>query len=518
MVPKKGPGLWTAIGIGVGTMIGSGWLFSAYYAAQYVGPASLFSWVIGAVISLVLALLLAEIAGMYKIQALFSRLITISHENPDFGFVIAISGWLCLVLVTPTEASATIQYLSTLFPSFTDYFFINQQHTFLGSVCIIALVILYSALNFWGIRTFANVSNTLAIFKIVIPILTALILITASFHPSNFVSHGFASYGTSRVFSGVIVCGIFYAFYGFSLVAMYGAELKNPQKNIPRALVISVLICFFIYGLLQVAFIGGVPPELIATGWAQLNFTSPLAQLLMVLDMHILTLWTMVLYFDATLSPSGSAMICLSSATRTVTGMAQDNQFPKVFDKIHPIYHISRPSLIFTTIICCFVLLFFKNWKELMILVSVFQLTSCVAIPIAFVKLRKNKPDMERIYQVKLGTFLSYIVFMLLTLFLVQVDVWTLVIALGLYLAFFTLYLVNYYRANVRKMLHACYSSWSIFMYIVLAIIFGYLNQIGLLTNQFIVVGFVVLMSLIFWFLINQKNYNPGKSREEECV
>lgn len=508
MVPKKGPGLWTAIGIGVGTMIGSGWLFSAYYAAQYIGPASLLSWVLGAVISLVLALLLAEIAGMFKSQALFSRLITISHENADFGFVIAISGWLCLVLVTPTEASATIQYLSTLFPSFTKYFFINQQHTILGSISIIILVILYSALNFWGIRTFAKVSNTLAVFKIVIPVLTAIILMTASFYPSNFTSQGFASYGDSHIFSGVIVCGIFYAFYGFSLVAMYGAELENPKKNIPRALIISVFICFLIYSLLQVAFIGGVPPNLIAKGWGHLNFTSPLAQLLILLDMHILTLWTMVLYFDATVSPSGSAMICLSSATRTVTGMAQDNQFPQIFDKIHPVYRISRPSLIFTTIICCFILLFFRNWKELMILVSVFQLTSCVAIPIAFIKLRKSKPDLERIYQVKWGNILSYFIFMLLTLFLVQVDVWTLVMALALYISFFSVYMVNYYRANIKKMRYACYSSWSIFAYIGLAIIFGYLNQMGLLENLIIFVGFLVLMSVNFWFLINQKNYN----------
>ncbi len=57
---------------------------------------------------------------------------------------------------------------------------------------------------------------------------------------------------------------------------MYGAELENPKKNIPRALIISVFICFLIYSLLQVAFIGGVPPAMIANGWGKLNFTSPL--------------------------------------------------------------------------------------------------------------------------------------------------------------------------------------------------------------------------------------------------
>ncbi len=118
---SKKPGLFTAVGIGVGSMVGSGWLFSAYYAAQYIGPASFFSWAIGAGLSLILALLLAEIAGMFREKALFARLITVSHGNPDFGFIIAISGWLGLVLVIPTEASATIQYISTAIPSFTHY-------------------------------------------------------------------------------------------------------------------------------------------------------------------------------------------------------------------------------------------------------------------------------------------------------------------------------------------------------------------------------------------------------------
>ncbi len=103
-------------------------------------------------------------------------------------------------------------------------------------------------------RTFASVSNSLAIFKIVVPTLTAIILIIAAFHPTNFVSQGFAPFGAKHIFSGVVTCGIFYTFYGFSLVAMYANDLDNPQKKIPRALILSVLICFLMYSLLQAAF------------------------------------------------------------------------------------------------------------------------------------------------------------------------------------------------------------------------------------------------------------------------
>ena len=54
-------------------MIGSGWLFSAYYAAQYTGPIAIISWIIGAAMALLLAFLLAEVASIYKMRAMFAR-------------------------------------------------------------------------------------------------------------------------------------------------------------------------------------------------------------------------------------------------------------------------------------------------------------------------------------------------------------------------------------------------------------------------------------------------------------
>ncbi|MCX7117179.1 MAG: APC family permease [Legionellales bacterium] len=504
---KKPAGLLTAIGIGIGSMVGSGWLFSAYYAAKFIGPASFFSWFIGAGISLILALLLAEIASMFDERALFSRLVTISHENPDLGFIIALSGWLCLVLIIPTEAAATVRYLSTMIPSMTDSLITQEQHTVLGSACIILLVIIYSLLNYWGMHLLAKASNALAIIKVVVPVLTAVILMCSSFHPSNFVSQGFAPYGIKPIFSGVVVCGIFYTFYGFSLVAMFGRELENPQKSIPRALILSVLICFVIYCLLQAAFIGSMPPSMILQGWSNLHFTSPFVQLLMLVDLHVLGLWTMVLYFDATVSPSGAGMICLGSAARIVTGMAEDHQLPKFFNKIHPLYQISRQSLIITMLVCCTVLFIYKDWRELMILDSVFQLITCLAIPIAFTRLRQRKAHLVRVYRVQWGRALSFVMFLILSYFLTQVTLKSLLISLVLYVIFFTLYILSYYRAKMDHVLKACLSVWSIFSYFLLIILFAYLDRVEIIHKEVLIGVFFVSMSLHFYFLVNQKSY-----------
>lgn len=77
-------GLIGLTAIGVGTMIGSGWLFSSYYAAKIAGPSAYLAWLITAFIILILGLSLAEISFNYPKRGLMARLLVISH-NKEFA-------------------------------------------------------------------------------------------------------------------------------------------------------------------------------------------------------------------------------------------------------------------------------------------------------------------------------------------------------------------------------------------------------------------------------------------------
>lgn len=506
----KKPGLFAAIGIGIGCMIGSGWLFSAYLAAKYVGPASYISWFIGAGLALVLALLLSEIASMYKTKALFARLLVISHNNPDYGFVVSISSWLGMVIVIPAEAAATVQYLSTAFPRLTPYMFVNHQHTLLGKGLIACLVMIFTLINYWGIRSLARASNAIAVVKVVVPTVTAILLLAYSYHGGNFTSHGVAPFGYGHVVSAVVTCGIFYAFFGFSMVAMYSSEMKNPQKNVPRALIISVLLCLGLYLLLQTAFIASLPMNLLNKGWGVIDFTSPFAQLLLLLNIHVLSLWSIVLYLDSAVSPSGTGIIYMGSSSRTITGMSRDKQLPAFFNKSHPVYHLSRRSLIFTALICCLSIFVFGNWQEIMIIVTVFQLISCVAIPIAFVKLRQEKPDEERLYRARFGLSLSYFIYMVLSYLLTQATIKGILLGLIMHLLFFICYGYTAYQHDIRKIARSFASSWSIFVYMMIALLFAVLTQYHMLITPLGIIGFICLFSLNYLALLHQKNYMEG--------
>ena len=185
----KQPSLFSAIAIGVGCIVGSGWLFASYKASKFAGPVAIGSWVIGALLALMIALLLAEIATFYsKETGLFARLLTITH-NGDFGFINASSNWFATIITIPAEAEASIQYLAQAFPKISVSIFDNNHFTHLGIAAVCLLMVFYGILNYWGIKLLAKANNTITVFKLTVPALTAIIFMAASFHPENFSSY-----------------------------------------------------------------------------------------------------------------------------------------------------------------------------------------------------------------------------------------------------------------------------------------------------------------------------------------
>ncbi|MFT6834767.1 MAG: amino acid transporter, partial [Francisellaceae bacterium] len=286
------------------------------------------------------------------------------------------------------------------------------------------------------------------------------------------------------------------------------SELKNPGRNIPVALVSSVVIVLCIYLLLQTAFMGALPTEMVANGWSNLNFTSPLVQVLLLFQINILAVWATILYVDAGISPTGTGIIYAGSASRMLTGMAQDKQAPAYFKKMHPIHNLSQRSLIFTIIVCIGIVIFFKNWQQIMIVVTVFQLLSCLAIPVSYTKFKISESQRERPFTVPYGRILSYFIFLVITYLLAQASADALWLSLILHVLFFLFYGLTYYRGNIKKIIRSISSSWSIFAYLIFSIIIGHLNSSGYLLKPMWFVGFLIVSSLLYYALITQKNYN----------
>ncbi|MED3561272.1 APC family permease [Bacillus xiapuensis] len=382
--------------VGIGSMIGSGWLFGAWRAAQIAGPAAIFSWLIGMTVILFIALSYCELGSMFPEAGGMVKYTQYSHGS-FIGFLAGWSNWIAIVSVIPVEAIASVQYMSSLpwkWAQWTHYLVVNGSLTLKGLLLASAFLFIYFLINYWTVSLFAKANSLITVFKIIIPGLTIGSLLFAGFHSGNFTSNSVGeSHGLSSVFTAVATSGIIFAFNGFQSPINMAGEAKNPGRSIPIAVVGSILIATVIYVLLQVAFIGSVDPSLLVHGWNQLNFNSPFADLAIALNLNWLVI---ILYSDAFISPSGTAITYTATTARMIYGMQKNEYLPGVFGKIHPLYGVPRPAMFLNLAVSFLFLFLFRGWGKLAEVISVATLISYITGPVTVMTLRRTG---ERLYR-----------------------------------------------------------------------------------------------------------------------
>jgi amino acid transporter len=318
---RKALGFWSLLAAGLGSVIGSGWLFSSLYAAQDAGPAALLAWVIGGALMLLVALVFAEL-GMAKPESGgLVRYPMYSHGGLTAG-IVGWAMWISYVGNPPTEAAGVVQYAASYLPGVYD----GKSLTGLGLVVAVVLMAAFVALNWFGVLLFARSNTVVTALKILIPTTTVVLLIASGFDSSNLTGHGgFAPYGWSAALSTIATAGMVFAYTGFRNVVELSGEARDPRRTVPRALITIIVITIVLYLALQLAFLGAVPANLLGHGWHGVNFDSPFANLARILGLSWLS-WTLIA--DSMLSPSGSGIVYTAANARNVFGLAKNGFFP----------------------------------------------------------------------------------------------------------------------------------------------------------------------------------------------
>src|SRR5690349_4649521 len=177
------PGLRREIGfIGLlwasgGSIIGSGWLFGAQGALAIAGPSAIISWCIGAVAILLLALVHAELGGMYPVAGGTAR-----FPHYTFGGAVGASfgwfSWLQAATVAPIEVMAVIQY-SKHYSFASSWMHVKNGQNVLtatGIVVAVVLMAILTAVNFLGVKKLANTNSTATWWKVGVPVVTIVAL------------------------------------------------------------------------------------------------------------------------------------------------------------------------------------------------------------------------------------------------------------------------------------------------------------------------------------------------------
>jgi amino acid transporter len=391
------------------SIIGSGWLFTALFAAQGAGAAAILGWLIAGVIVIILALVHAELGGMYPVSggtARFPHFAFGSIAGISFGFF----SWLQAVTVAPIECFAVMQYGSYYWHGLFNT--TSSNVTGLGFVMTIVLMALFTAINFLAIGLFSKVNAGITWWKVAIPILTIIILLF-HMHSANFsAGGGFMHLGIKSVFAQIALSGIVFSYLGFEQADQLAGEIKDPGRNLPRAIITAILLGTVIYVMLQVVFIGAMDPaQLTKGGFAGITnanvLAGPFAGLAGLIGLGWLAI---ILRIDAFISPFGTGLIYQTSTSRVGYGLARNRYYPQIFAKTNS-SGVPWVSLLFAFLFGLVFLLPFPSWHSLVGLVTGASVLMYAGAPLSMGAFRRTLPEAERPYRMPAAAVLGPVAF-----------------------------------------------------------------------------------------------------------
>ncbi|MFI6347918.1 APC family permease [Streptomyces sp. NPDC050560] len=354
---RKDLGFWALTSIGFSNIVGSGWLFSALYAAQTAGPAALISWVAAGLLCALIALVMVEL-GATRPEGGGTVRWPLYANGRLVGTMI---GWSVLLSVggTAAEISAIMQYAAHYIPGLYE----DGGITASGLGVAAALSVVLTALNWFAVRLFARLNNLVSLLKIVIPVVTVVALFLSGTHGGRLTDHGgFAPYGYAACLTALAGGGIVYSVNGFQAPLDFSGEARNPRRTVPAAVLTGIGLAVALYLALQLAFLFTVPESLLGHGWQGVNFDSPFGQLALILNLHWLAT---LLYADAVLSPGGSAYVGVAIDARHTYALAKNGLLPRFFMRIDPRQGMPHRALLLNLAVIVVFMLPFRGWQDI---------------------------------------------------------------------------------------------------------------------------------------------------------
>ena len=278
----------------------------------------------------------------------------------------------------------------------------------------VGLMLIFFVLNFLGIRFLSEVNRWTVWWKLVIPTVTFLFLF-AAFRGVNLGGYtgGFTPFGPASIFGATASTGIIFSHLGFRQALDFGGEARNPQRDIPLATILSVVIGMVVYTLIQVVFLGalrwhsaGVHPgdwaALTGSVWA----SGPLYHALQAAGIGALGAFGTVLLIDAGVSPSGTGWIYLGTAQRTNYGLSVDGYIPRAFQWMNR-FRVPWISLIAALVVGCVFFIPAPSWYKLVGFITSCTVLTYVMGGVGLPVLRKHCPDLARPFRLRNARFWS---------------------------------------------------------------------------------------------------------------
>lgn len=422
---KRSLNLFDLFCLGIGSIIGSGWLFAAQKGAVTAGTYSLISWIIAAVLIILIGLVYAELGAAMPHAGGFVRYPSYTHGS-FAGFLIGFFCMLAYSAVIATEVEAVRGYMQFWWPGLESSL---GGPSVVGYLFQLGMIIVFFLLNYWSVNIFGKTNTVVTVLKFVVP---ALIIIFLFMHIdfSNFSAKGASPGGVKGIFAAVTSSGIAYSLNGFRNPIEFAGESRRPQRDVPMAIILSVGVGLLVYLLLQVAYIGAVPADMLAGGWSLVHFDSPWAGLAAALGLG----WLInLILLDSVFSPSATGNIYFSATARSLFAWAKNGTFYRIFKRVGKHSSVPRPALWLTLIMAILWMSpeRFQNWSGIITASTSAKAFTFIAGPVSLIALRRLMPQMKRPFLLKGAMVIAPLAFIAAS-FIIYWSGWDVVLILVL--------------------------------------------------------------------------------------
>jgi amino acid transporter len=352
-------------------------------------------------------------------------------------------------------------------------------------IAVIALWV-FTAINVVGVKWGGLYSLITTVGKI-IPLLIFGIVGLAFLDFANFSP--FMAFGWTGV--TLAMAFEFWAFTGFEAVVIPTEEVKNPGRNIPRAMLLTMAIVIGVYILISVAFVGMIRWTglgLKVGDWPDIgNLSSPLANVAQGLGLPILAAIALVGALIATAGCGGDWVLLQG---RIPFAMAQDHLFWSPMAKVHSRYGTPYLSLILASVLTMVIQLLIPNFPSVALIASITALVPYAAAALSVPILRKTSPDTPRPFKLPIPWVITGLGFVAATLMFYWASwPWTLVGGVLMLIGFPMFLLIRRHNLDVKR------TAW-IWVYIIGVVVVSYIGDPNFVFSNFLPIGPVGILKM----------------------
>lgn len=383
-------GLMDATMIGVGAMIGAGIFVLIGIAAGVAGPALILTFGLNGLVALLTAMSYAELGSCYHDAG--GGYLWVKEGLPKWnGFLSGWMSWFAHAMACSLYALGFGAYFGFVFEELgyviPHWGFLSPQKTLAACAAIV-----FAYINFRGASETGKVGNFVTMAKIVILAIFVGFGLHLMFLKDNwqaaftpFMANGFG--GTFKAMGLTFI-----AFQGFEVISQSSEEIKNPKKNIPRAIFLSLLIVIPIYLLVALTALGSVDSGAM-TPWDFLAQNKELA--LVAVARNFFYGGGVMILFGGLISTMSALNATVYSSSRVAFALGRDRNFPNFFSTVHPKNFTPHWAILISLCIIIFMAVSFPI-EEVASAADIMFLLLFLQVNIAMIRLRKKRPDLDR--------------------------------------------------------------------------------------------------------------------------